>query len=371
MIWVDITSFYLRPQNTGIQRVILNLTQDWQNSKVNFELISTHESNYIIKLNKIKTVQFMKDMFNSSLSNNNQELNTESLVDYRFLISDFLTIAKLYFLPEVNLNLNTHKLIAKLGNENIQTIALCFDIHPVLYPEFYPLMGNAFYEYLQAIEKSKKIAISKNTSKFLKSYFNSDEKITIAYPGTDHKMDSANTKVSYLKRSIDILLIGTIEEKKKQIGLLKKLHEKDEQFLNRKIVLMGQIGQLNSENLDFFDFLLQNYNILHVNDYTDSQAGFFLRNSKLSFSLGHEGWGITTLEAMIHGMRIITDTNQPSITELGLTSPISLDLDSLTTSYIDNILFTDFVAETTDLEKISKVTWAKFSNKVLESCYGG
>lgn len=151
-----------------------------------------------------------------------------------------------------------------------------------------------------------------------------EEKISVAYPGFDEnifypidkKEAQQHIERHYHISSPFILFVGTIEERKNIIGLL-KVYEKIYKQIPHKLVLIGRKGfgadniLLEMQNMKCADNVIY---LNYVQNHTDLR--WFYNSAELFiFPSFDEGFGIPPLEAMACGCPVIV-SNQGALPEV-------------------------------------------------------
>ena len=198
-------------------------------------------------------------------------------------------------------------------------------IHDVIflrYPEYYTAFDRKIYEkkFRHACKIADKIiAISKQTADDCITYLDADaKKIEIAYQSCDAMfflpVNENNIKKKYNLPEKFILTVGTIEERKNLLNLVKALN-----FIDDHISLIA-VGRKTPYTTLVEEYIKENHlsnrvELLHNVSFSDFPA-LYNAASVFVYPSVFEGFGIPVLEALAVGTPVAT-SNLSSMPEVG------------------------------------------------------
>ncbi len=211
----------------------------------------------------------------------------------------------------------SHEIPFGLKNANIKSVVTIHDLIFLRYPQYFKLIDRIIYKFkfkYACKNADTIIAISEQTKKDIVSYFGvNEEKIEVVYQGCDaffyqtialqHKIQ---VKQKYKLPDVFLLCVGTIENRKNQLLILKAL-----QFLPNylQLVLVGkQTKYAQILNQYILENQLQNRVLFLQNiDFIDLPSIYQLAKIFVYPSF-FEGFGIPILEALNCGVPVIAAT---------------------------------------------------------------
>lgn len=215
-----------------------------------------------------------------------------------------------------------------IGKMKIKKVVTIHDLIFLHFPHFYKAIDRWIYtkKSLYACQNADIIiAISQQTKKDIIDFFKIEEsKIKILYQDCDSSFYSPiskqNLELIQKKYSLDspfVLCVGTLENRKNQLTLVKAFNQIKEQNKELKLVLIGRKTAYYTQIKLFIDEnKLQNEVVFLENiAFSDLPAIYRLAELFVYPSL-FEGFGIPVLEAMNSGTPVIT-TAGTSMQELG------------------------------------------------------
>lgn len=199
------------------------------------------------------------------------------------------------------------------------TVAKVVTIHDLIFlrfPELYKPLDRKIYnkKFQQACEDADVIvAISEQTKQDIIHYYQIDEqKIKVIYQDCDeqfHQQQSTTTledvKLRYQLPSIFLLSVGTIEERKNQLLILKALQE----VKDIPLVLVGRRTAYQDQLQDFIKEQQLEHRVTFINDvqFSDLPAIYALADVFVYPSI-FEGFGIPIIEAQNQSTPVVTST---------------------------------------------------------------
>jgi glycosyltransferase involved in cell wall biosynthesis len=211
----------------------------------------------------------------------------------------------------------SHEIPAGLSKKGIKSVVTIHDLIYLRYPQFFKYIDRKIYDYkFRAACKNadRIIAISEQTKRDIIEYFGTNpDKITVVYQGCDEAFylpasADVKTQVSKLYQlpAEFLLCVGTLEDRKNQLLILKALTQLPE---NIKLILVGKQSQYANQLVQFIKDnklqnrvqLLENVAFAHLPAIYQS-AKIFVYPSKF------EGFGIPILEALNCGVPVIAAT---------------------------------------------------------------
>ncbi len=197
---------------------------------------------------------------------------------------------------------------------NIKTIVTIHDLIFMRYPKFFKDIDRNVYikKFKSACQRANKIiAVSKQTKKDIISFFNiPEEKIKVVYQGCNKvfqskikKEDKILTISKYKLPKEYLLYVGTIEERKNLLTILKTLKELPDQTL---VV----IGNGKSYKKKCQKFIIKNKlseRVIFLNNLSTKEIAIIYQSAEIMiYPSIFEGFGIPILEALFSKTPVIT-----------------------------------------------------------------
>ncbi len=202
--------------------------------------------------------------------------------------------------------------IQKIGVKSVVTV---HDIIFIRFPEYYGLIDAKIYrrKLLHACRISDKIvAVSNQTKNDLIKYLNiSPEKISVIHQGCNHHFwnkyskeleQEVRTKYNLPERYL--LYVGTIEERKNLMGLVKAIHTTN---INLPLIVIGRkVDQYYKKVLNYIS-TNKLKNIIFLEGILNIELPVIYQNAEcFIYPSFFEGFGIPLLEALVSGTPVVT-----------------------------------------------------------------
>lgn len=211
----------------------------------------------------------------------------------------------------------SHELPFGIDKANIKSIVTIHDLIFLRYPQFFRAIDNKIYFqkfYHSCKVADKIIAVSQQTKNDIVNFFKIDQnKIEVVYQGcndifkqTISEEVSETTKKKYNIPNQYLLYVGTIEERKNLLTILKCLKS----LPNQKLVVVGNGKEYKNKCLKFIkDNQLEN-RVYILSGLTLSELASTYQNAQmLIYPSLFEGFGIPIIEALYSKTPVISSKN--------------------------------------------------------------
>ena len=211
----------------------------------------------------------------------------------------------------------SHELPVGIEKTNIKTVVTIHDLIFIRYPHLFSAIDRKIYynKSRSACERSDKIiAVSKQTKQDIIDLFCiSEEKIEVVYQGCNPVFQhdvSENRKqeiqIKYKLPADYILSVGSIEERKNLLTILKTLKE----LPNQKLVVIGSGKAYKSKCLRFISENNLSDRVLFLTGIDlEEMAAVYQSAQMLIYPSIFEGFGIPILEAMFSKTPVISSVD--------------------------------------------------------------
>ena len=208
----------------------------------------------------------------------------------------------------------SHELPLGIEKTNIKTVVTIHDLIFIRYPHLFRTIDRKIYykKFKSACQRADKIiAISQQTKKDIIDFFYiPEEKIEVVYQGCNaifHHPMPENTKQSVQEKynvpNDYLLSVGSIEERKNLLTILKVLKE----LPNQKLVVIGNGKAYKIKCLRFISKHNLSNRVLFLSDLNlDEMAAIYQNAQMLIYPSIFEGFGIPILEALFSKTPVIT-----------------------------------------------------------------
>jgi glycosyltransferase involved in cell wall biosynthesis len=226
----------------------------------------------------------------------------------------------------------SNELPTGIENTGIPSIVTIHDIIFMRYPKLYKTIDRRIYEKKSkyaASRASRVIAVSEQTKDDLIRFFHiPEEKIEVVYQGCHpvfwEKMGDERKSgilMKYLVPEKFILYVGTIEERKNLLNIVRALHQRKIDF---PLVVIGKQTSYFSSVIRYIEkHNIKNIFFLH-NVPNEDLPAFYQQSVMFVYPSLFEGFGIPILEALTSKTPVIT-TRGGCFSEAGGKSSVYID----------------------------------------------
>lgn len=226
----------------------------------------------------------------------------------------------------------THELPYHFPKKHVRSVVTIHDLIFLRLPHLYRMLDRTIYEkkFRYSCEVSDRIvAVSRQTAEDIVEFFGiCPEKIDVVYQGCNPVF---NTEVSLIEKEIlrmkyllpksFILYVGTIEERKNLLTLIKALHFGK---IDMPLVVIGKPTSYLNKVIEF----IERHSLINIIfcDIVQNQdlPGIYQLADLFVYPSIFEGFGIPILEALYSRVPVITSRGS-SLTEVGGTYTIYID----------------------------------------------
>lgn len=226
----------------------------------------------------------------------------------------------------------SHELPIGINKTNIKTIVTIHDLIFLRYPQLFNKIDNKIYFqkfYHSCKIADKIIAVSNQTKKDIVDFFKIDpKKIEVVYQGCNkafkqtqplHIFNSLLKKYPIPKEYL--LYVGSIEERKNLLSLLKCLKN----MPNQKLVIVGEGKQYKNKCLNYIKNKQLEKQVYFLKELNLEQLASLYQNAQmLIYPSLFEGFGIPIIESLFCKTPVITSKNG-CFSEAGGPSSIYID----------------------------------------------
>ena len=245
------------------------------------------------------------------------------------------------------------------------------DVSFQTYPKSFSSFFRIYYKFIVPINcrRADKIITVSNYSKkeILTLYPFTKNKIEVIYLGFDPKFKQLN-----LKKKNQILYVGSLNERKNFVGVLKS-------FLSLKnkdisLLIVGNFFSnflINEETENLLKSVQEHKNIIFKSNVSNNELIKLYNESKLFlFPSFYEGFGLPVLEAMACGTPVIT-SNVSSLPEVGGDAVLYCNPNDIVDikEKIELLLEDENLQKSmikNGLERVKKFTWEKAADNHIE-----
>lgn len=226
----------------------------------------------------------------------------------------------------------THELPYHFPKKHVRSVVTIHDLIFLRLPHLYRMLDRTIYEkkFRYSCEVSDRIvAVSRQTAEDIVEFFGiCPEKIDVVYQGCNPVF---NTEISLIEKEIlrmkyllpksFILYVGTIEERKNLLTLIKALHFGK---IDMPLVVIGKPTPYLNKVIEF----IERHSLINIIfcDIVQNQdlPGIYQMADLFVYPSIFEGFGIPILEALYSRVPVITSRGS-SLTEVGGTYTIYID----------------------------------------------
>lgn len=208
----------------------------------------------------------------------------------------------------------SNELPGNINETNVKSIVTIHDLIFIRYPELYKPIDREIYsrKFRYACTVADKIiAVSSQTKEDIVNYFNIDDhKIEVIYQGCDDvfKTIISDEQKNSIKEKYDLpsqymLYVGTIEERKNLLNVVKALHQGS---IDIPLVIVGRTTKYIKKVVDYIcNNLVENTIFLQDVPLEDLPA-IYQSSEMFIYPSVFEGFGIPVLEALQSKVPVIT-----------------------------------------------------------------
>lgn len=203
---------------------------------------------------------------------------------------------------------------------DVPSVVTIHDLVFMRYPEFYkPIDRNIYYRKVKyACAAATKIhAISNQTKEDIVAFFNTNpEKIEVVHQSVSPEFfefrDTEKLLEKYEIPEKFILSVGTIEQRKNQLSLLKAIYDAK---IKTTVVFVGNLTDYSQELLKFISQNNLDNQVKFLSNIPENDLAGLYQEATLSVYISlFEGFGLPVIESMASGCPVIT-SNISCLTE--------------------------------------------------------
>ena len=208
----------------------------------------------------------------------------------------------------------SHELPIGIEKTNIKTVVTIHDLIFIRYPHLFKAINRKIYykKFKSACERADKIiAVSKQTKQDIIEFFNiPEERITVIYQGCNKVFQMTiadkkikNTLLKYKLPASYLLYVGTIEERKNLLTLLKTLTD----LPNQKLVVIGNGKSYKIKCLRFISEYNLSDRVIFLSGLSIEEMSAVYQSAEIMiYPSIFEGFGIPILESLFSKTPVIT-----------------------------------------------------------------
>jgi glycosyltransferase involved in cell wall biosynthesis len=212
----------------------------------------------------------------------------------------------------------SNELPFNIKKANCKTVVTIHDLIFIRYPQLYPLIDRTIYEFKfrkACNEADHIIAISDQTKQDIIEFFNiPSNKITVVYQSCSSIFLKRynNSEISEIEKQYNLpasylLYVGTIEERKNLLTIVKALKE-----LNRNSIPLVVVGKQTAYLRQVQDYIIKNdlsKQVVFLSNVPNEHLPYIYQKSDIFiYPSTFEGFGIPIIEALTSGTPVITST---------------------------------------------------------------
>jgi len=308
-MYVDVSELFFNDSGTGIQRVVKNILSNLLALQLDFKIIPVFANREVEGYFEIKNFDLNK--FNI----------TNYSTDNFFIITPHKNDIFLGLDSQADTTTFQQTFLKNISDGGVRLIFVLYDLIFYEYPQYFSKHTvKSMNKWLNFITRSADIVcISKTVNKKLKDLliknnsFKQSFNYGYFYLGSDYKFNertlSSNEKffLNYISKSINFLMVGTLEPRKGHDFVLKCFEELWNDGYKPKLIFVGKYGwshELLKENL--LNHEMKNKKLFWLDDCDD----FFLKkiyekSQNLVIASIDEGFGLPIYEAIKYKSTVI------------------------------------------------------------------
>ncbi len=251
---------------------------------------------------------------------------------FNYGLQKFISWPKLDILTaEPDVFWSPHLNFSSFGSQKTKKILTVHDLSFLRYPEFFSFRKNFWHYSLNIREMIKKydylVAISENTKKDLIDLLNvPEEKIFVIYSGLNYESENLTEKEAadfVLQNDLSqkfIFYLGAIEPRKNVAGLIEAynlLRDRHLPLTEYQLLIAGASGWKNKHIYRKAADSLYHEDIKFLGYVSRAERNWLYNNASLFiYPSYYEGFGFPPLEAMSHGLPVVTSdvSSLPEVT---------------------------------------------------------
>lgn len=296
------------------------------------ELLNREDDNeYIFYYNSFKRID--QEVFNWC---NNKKVTFKKTSwpnkIFNYLLQNIFSWPKLDLITEKpDVFWSPHLNFSSFGSQKTKKILTVHDLSFLRYPEFFSFRKNFWHYSLNIREMIKKydylVAISENTKKDLIDLLNvPEEKIFVIYSGLNYESENLTEKEAadfVLQNDLSqkfIFYLGAIEPRKNVAGLIEAynlLRDRHLPLTEYQLLIAGASGWKNKHIYRKAADSLYHEDIKFLGYVSRAERNWLYNNASLFiYPSYYEGFGFPPLEAMSHGLPVVTSdvSSLPEVT---------------------------------------------------------
>ena len=301
-LWID-CGILTRASISGIPRTIINIIKELlliqKKINVEIELIDISPDKF-----EITSLSHLKD--NILYSRKIEKIKDQTKIVPKFKMGDVIFLTSFYGETK-----EKNDYFSKMMSSGLCIIALLFDIFPITHPNFFTNdFIHFFTNWLNSVEEITNgiICISNHTLKEFLSIKNYSKCLSYVHLGYT---EIESYKKIHLPKGKNILMVSTIEPRKKYDETLLQFERIWEKRDDINLIIVGKVGW----NVEELELKIKNHprrmtNLHFLNNVSDAELNYLYKNCDVFlFSSEIEGFGLGIVEAARFGTPLLLRDN--------------------------------------------------------------